>query len=70
MVDEGHDVNMKMMQTLYKRVWEDIIEEEWHEILTSGYKLNTSNIPGLIARRCVPVLKRKISDQLLGDESI
>jgi len=55
-VDEGADLDMKLMGRLIKETYLDIIEEEWREILTSNWKLDFKNIRRSIAPRVRAVL--------------
>lgn len=59
-LDNGEELNMKMMGSLIKDTYQDIIEEEWREILNSNWKLDFKNIRKSIAKRVRHVLDQFI----------
>ena len=61
-LNNGEDLDMKLMGKLIKETYEDIIEEEWYEILTSNWKLDFKSIRKLIAPRCRSVLEQMITN--------
>ena len=65
LLDEGKELNMKLMSYLPKQVWNDIIEEEGKEILNSNYVIDLRKVRKLIAKRCVNVLKQMIVNNTL-----
>lgn len=66
LLDEGHNLELKLMNELPKKVYQDIIEENWYEILNSGWKLDLSNIKRkLISKRCLAVLQQIITNNAL-----
>lgn len=65
MDEKDMDLSLKMMQYLPKMVWEDIIEEEWREILNSNYVLNLHRVRKIVAKRCLAVLKQMIVNQVI-----
>jgi len=67
LIDEGHKLEMSLMKFLPKNVWNDIIEEEWREILTSNWKLDMKGIRKLIPKRCKAVLEQMITNNSLND---
>ena len=58
LMDEGHPLDLKMMAELPKKIYKDIIEENWQEIMESNWKLDFKNIRKLIPKRCLAVLKQ------------
>lgn len=71
LIDEGEELNMKLMQFLPKRVWDDIVEEEGKNILNSNYIIDLKKLRKMIAKRCLEVLKQMIVNNVLlnGGES-
>ena len=59
-LEKGSFLDMKLMGTIIKEVYLDIIEEEWREILTSNWKLDFKKCRQLIATRCRAVLQQMI----------
>ena len=64
-VDDGMELDMKMMGQLIKQTYLDIIEEEWKEILTSNWKLDFKNLRRSIAPRVRAVLDQVIQNNML-----
>jgi len=58
MRDEGATVEMAMMETLWRRVFDDIIDEEYNEILSGNYNLDTRQFRTSIASTTATVLER------------
>ena len=56
--DEGHPIEMRMMQFLPKYVYEDIVEEHYRDILMSNWVVNFKKERKAIATKCVEILKR------------
>lgn len=59
-IDEGKPLDMTIMGDLIRNTYEDIISEEWHEILTSNWKLDFKGIRKALAPRCRAVLEQMI----------
>lgn len=57
MVDEGNELDMKLMVSLPHRVWDDIVEEHSVEIMNTTWTLNFGVCRKLVAKKCVAVLK-------------
>lgn len=66
-VDEGKDLEMSLMEELPLRVVEDIWQEEHQEIVRSNKTLDMKKLRSMVAKKCVPLLKKKIRDQAGGD---
>lgn len=64
-LDDGEKLSMKLMGTLIKSTYLDIIEEEWKEILTSNWKLDFKNLRKLCAPRVRAVLEQMIENNLI-----
>lgn len=62
MVDDGNKLELPMMKILPKMVYEDIIEEQWKEIMHSNMKVDFRNIRKLVTKRCLAVLKQVITN--------
>ena len=65
LIDEGVELEMKMMEQLPKRVYEDIMEEG-HDILFSNYSVDFRNIRKLVTKRCLAVLQQVITNNALN----
>jgi hypothetical protein len=61
-INSGHKLDMKLMSIIINGTYQDIIEEEWKEILNSNWKLDFKNIRKLIAKRCIAVLNQMITN--------
>lgn len=62
---DGHPIQMEMMKLLPKLVYEDIIEEEYKEILLSQYKIDCRKMKKIVCKRCVAVLKILMANKAL-----
>lgn len=60
LMDEGHELDRKMMQHLPMKVWFDIWEEEWQDIIMKRWKLDLYKIKKMVAKRCLQVLDNMI----------
>jgi hypothetical protein len=56
-IDKNVILNMSLLGELIKKTYEDIIEENWHEILVSNWTINFKSVRKLVAKRCLEVLK-------------
>lgn len=65
LMNEGYPLQMSMMQMLPKRVIEDIMTENWKEILYSKYRLDLQKIRKRVADRCKTVLQQMIFNNAL-----
>ena len=61
-INEGKPLDMKLMGSIIKDTYLDIIEEEWREILTSNWKLDFKKLRKAIAPRCRAVLEQMITN--------
>lgn len=68
LIDLGEKLDMTLMQKLPKMVYEDIMEEEWREIvsLKKRYKVDFYKLNKLFTRRCLSVLQQVITNNALG----
>lgn len=64
MIDEGWDLDMKMMKELPIRVLNDVIEEEGKDIFGKNYVIDFRKFRKLISKRCVEVLKQVIHNNI------
>ena len=62
--DEGNEIEMPMMQILFKKVVEDIFEEEIIEIYHNYSIINFKTLNNLVSKKCVKILK----DVIMNDE--
>ena len=58
--DEGNDVNMLLMRTLFARVVDDILEEEEEDITHNYGKFVVKTLESVVAKKCATVLKATI----------
>jgi hypothetical protein len=65
LIDDGHKLEIQMMRELPKKVYRDIWEEEWQEIIMTQYIINFREIRKLINKRCKAVLEQMITNNAL-----
>jgi hypothetical protein len=58
LINEGKQLDLKLMLELPRRVLMDIWEENWQEIRDSNWKLDLRNLRKRIPKRCVSVLQQ------------
>jgi hypothetical protein len=63
LVDDGQELNIKLMQFLPKLVWEDIVEEHSRDILQENWKLDLRACRKAVSQRCKGVLEQVIQIQ-------
>ena len=56
---------MQMMEELPNRVYRDIMEEEWREIVFSRWKIDFGQLKKPITKRCLAVLQQVITNNAL-----
>ena len=61
--DEGHKIEMPMMQVLYKFVIQDMLEEEILELYETYNSIDFKNLNRLVSKKCVIVLKKVIMNE-------
>lgn len=66
MIDEGKKLEMKLMSELPKRVYNDMFEENWREIIHTNYVVNFRNLRKMVSKRCLMVLKQVIVNNSLS----
>lgn len=66
LIDEGHKLDMPLMEHLPRRVIDDIMEENWKEISWSSWSINFKSVRKKITSRCLAVLKQMITNQALN----
>lgn len=66
LIHEGKKLEMPMMQTLPKKVLNDIFEENWRDILGSNMVLDMRDIRKTVTKRCLEVLKRTIINNAIN----
>jgi ATP-dependent RNA circularization protein (DNA/RNA ligase family) len=59
--EEDVEIDMPMMMQLPSLVYQDIIEENWSDILNSNMSLEIRTIKKMVARQCAKHLKRMIT---------
>jgi ATP-dependent RNA circularization protein (DNA/RNA ligase family) len=68
LIHEGKKLEKPLMKWLPQRVWEDIREEHYKEILHKNYKIDVGKLRRLIAKRCLYVLENMIQDSAFNKE--
>jgi len=68
LVDEGYELELGMMNLLPNKVYEDIMEEQWREVVFSNYEVKFRNIRKLITKRCICVLKQVITNNAFNEK--
>ena len=63
LVDDGYELDMKLMKILPRRVLDDVIEEEGTEIFRENIAIDMRRFRKLISKRCVNVLQRMIAQR-------
>jgi len=64
------ELNLIMMTKLPMLVLEDIIEENYKEIIISNYTIDFRKFRGLIAKRCLAVLKQVMVNSQLNENGL
>jgi len=67
LIDEGFKLELKLMEYLPKRVYKDIMEEEWRELVFSRLIIDFGKLNKLITKRCLSVLKQVMVNNALED---
>jgi len=70
LVDEGNELEMKLMQYLPIKIWSDIVEECASDILNENWTLDLRQCRKNVAKRCVAVLEQMISIQFVQNKGI
>ncbi len=69
LIDDGHELDMPLMEHLPRKVLEDMYEEHWQDILGSNMVIDTRKVRKQLTRRCLMVLKQAITNNALtGDK--
>jgi hypothetical protein len=59
--DEGRMIQMPLMEDLWRRVFEDIIEEEFDSIFLGNYVVDTQEFRSEVASKCANELRKYLS---------
>jgi len=62
--DDGAEIDMPMMRTLFKNVVMDILEENIRDIYTYHKSINFKTLERLVSKKCLEVLKGVIREQI------
>jgi ATP-dependent RNA circularization protein (DNA/RNA ligase family) len=65
LMEQNEKLGLEMMHKLPRAVTEDMWEENWREIVTSNLTLDLRLIRGMIAKRCLAVLKQVMINNAL-----
>lgn len=65
LMDEGMKLEMSMMHVLPKRLYQDIMEENWTDIVFSKMKVDFDKLNKLFTKRCLGVLSQLITNNAL-----
>ena len=68
LIDEGEDLDLKLMHILPKRVTQDIFEEHWQDVCYSNYSVDFKSIRKKVSTRCFNVLKQMITNNALSEK--
>lgn len=66
-VDEGKEFGLHLNEELHNRVYDDMWEENWHEIKEANVEFTPSEIRPIVAKRCIETLKRMKANAELND---
>lgn len=66
MMNDGYELDLKMMAILPRKIYEDIWEENWRDIIRKRYTLNLLNMNKLVVKRCLYVLRQRIVNNALS----
>lgn len=64
-IDAGEQLSMKLMGTLIKKTYVDIIEEEWYDILTSNWTISFKDVRKKVTHRVKSVLQQLIENNYI-----
>jgi len=67
LLDEGEKLSMELMHKLPTRVYSDIFEENWKEIIRLDKTVNFKRLKGVMSKRCVEVLKIFMTNKVLNE---
>jgi len=62
--DEGHEMEMGMMEYLPKEVWKDIWVEERDEIIWKNWTIDIKKARSRLSSRCASVLRKTITNEV------
>lgn len=65
LINEGHELDMPLMQYLPVNVWTDIVDECGQDILNQKWTLDLRDVRKKVSKRCVSVLQQVITNQYL-----
>lgn len=68
LMHEGFELEMPLMKHLPTRVFEDIREEHYKDIMSRNYKIDVGQFRKAIAKRCLSVLKQTIVNSGLNND--
>ena len=68
LIDEGLKLEMPLMKVLPTRVYADIMEEEWENVVYSKWVIDFSKLKRLITKRCLAVLQQVLVNNSLNEE--
>jgi ATP-dependent RNA circularization protein (DNA/RNA ligase family) len=69
LIDEGNELDIKLMKDLPTKVYLDIWEEQWLDFATSKKVIDTISLKKKITQRCLDVLKQiLINEALINDK--
>ncbi len=68
LIHEGKKLEMPLMKFLPTRVFEDIREEHYKDILNKNFKIDVGSMRKTIAKRCLNVLKMMITNSAFEDK--
>jgi len=66
LIDEGVKLEIKMMELLPTKTYEDIMEENWKDIVYSKDTINFRELKKKISHRCLVVLRQIMTNNALN----
>lgn len=68
LLDEGRDLNMRLMKDLIYRTMRDAAEEEAYELFKRANAVDFRRMRKMLSKRCQNILQRKMALRSIGDE--
>ena len=67
-VDDGNELDLKLMSIVPNAVYTDIWEENWEEIAHSKKKIDMGKFKSMVSQRCLAVVKMVMINTALGEK--
>lgn len=69
-VDDGNELDLKLMSIVPNAVYRDIWEECWEEIAHSKKKIDMGKFKSMVSKRCLAVVKMVMTNTALGEKDV